>query len=221
MSTLLRVGGLAAAVIVLAVTGTALIIGGDIGGPTAAPSPLPSSGVSAETPPATEPAATAAALLPGEFTACVPMNSQLKAGTTETEVTSGPDGDVTIERTRGFTWKGTITATDPRFAGTHYYSWDANGYTPGSGDPGAPGIVGQAGWAEGHRIQNDEGAWQGWTVGVTLPDGTQVASPAVLTGEGAYEGLSAVLLVDDAGCFFAYRGFVMEIPDPPVPFTGN
>ena len=61
MSTLLRLGGLAAAVIVLAVAGTALILGGDIGGPTDAPSPLPSAGVANPTAPAASPAASAAA----------------------------------------------------------------------------------------------------------------------------------------------------------------
>jgi hypothetical protein len=149
------------------------------------------------------------------------MNTESKTGTTETELIPGPGGDVTIERTRGYTWKGAITATDPRFSGTHYYSWDGNGYTPGAANPHTPTVEGQGSWAEGHRIENGEGAWQGGTVGVSLPDGTQVAAPAVLTGEGAYLGLSAVLLVAEGPCFFDFRGLLMEVPDPPVPYTGG
>jgi hypothetical protein len=46
-------------------------------------------------------------------------------------------------------------------------------------------------------------------------------SPAVLTGEGAYEGLSAVMFPVDGPCLFDFRGLVIEIPDPPVPYTGD
>jgi hypothetical protein len=220
MSTLVRLGGLAAAVIVLAVAGTALILGGDIGGPTEAPSPLPTSGVSNPTDPATSPAPSAAALLPGEFTACVPSNAPTRIGTTETEVVPGPDGELTVERTRGFTWSGAIEATDPRFSGAHFYSWDANGYTEGAANPYPAVVEGLATWAEGHRIENAEGAWTGSTLGITLPDGTQEASPALLTGEGAYAGLTAILMVADGDCFFDYRGIVIEVPDSPVPYAG-
>ena len=207
MSTLLRVGGLAAAVIVLAVAGTALILGGGIDGPTDAPSPLPSAGGSA--------APTAPTLLPGEFTACVPANSEFRTGTDAEEVIPGTDGDVTIQRRRGFTWMGGITATDPRFSGTHYYSWDGDNYTLASGGDG------QTTWAEGHRIENDDGAWHGSTSGLTMPDGRVETSVIVLTGEGAYEGLTAVLVSFEGGCFFDYRGIVTEIPDPPLPYTSD
>ncbi len=223
MNSSLRLGGLAAAVVVLAVAGTALIVRGGIGGdPTGPLSPAPSTGVSDETAPATTgPAATDAALLPGEFTACVPGNAAVKTGTTETEEVQGPDGDLTVERTRGFTWSGAIEATDPRFSGTHLYSWDGNGYTPGAANPQAAVVEGLATWAEGHRIETADGAWAGSTIGITLPDGTQEASPALLSGEGAYAGLTAILMVADGTCFFDYRGIVIEVPDPPVPYTGD
>jgi hypothetical protein len=222
MSTNTRLGAAAAAVIVLVVAGVAIALRGGIGpGATGAPSPGPSAAGPTGTASAPTTTASRAAPLAGEFTACVPGNAEFKTGTNEREVVSGDDGDVTIERTRGFTWRGTITATDPRFSGTHYYSWDANGYTPGSANPQAPTVEGQASWAEGHRIENDQGAWQGWAVGVSLPDGTEVAGPAVLTGEGGYAGLTAVLLGTDGACFFDFRGIVMEVPDPPVPYTGE
>ena len=152
-----------------------------------------------------------AVVVPGEFTACVPHNSPLRSGTDERVVVSHPDGDMTVERSRGHTWAGTITATDPRFSGTHYYSWDGDGYTLASGDEGP------SAYAEGHRIENAEGAWQGAATGATLPGGITAASPVVLTGEGAYEGLTAVLFGIEGSCFFDWRGLVMGFPDPPVP----
>ena len=76
-------------------------------------------------------------------------------------------------------------------------------------------------WSEGHRIENNEGAWHGSSSGLTMPGGTIVNSVVVLTGEGAYEGLMAVLFGSQERCFFAYRRVVTDIPDPPVPFTGD
>jgi hypothetical protein len=43
----------------------------------------------------------------------------------------------------------------------------------------------------------------------------------VLAGEGAYAGLTAVLLVTDGACFISYRGFMIEVPDAPAPYTGG
>ena len=179
--------------------------------------PSPSSTVPAPPGMSPRPSATesgdSAVVVPGEFTACVPHNSPLRSGTDEQVVVPHPDGDMTVERRRGFTWAGTITATDPRFSGTHYYSFDADGYTLASG------AEGPLAYAEGHRIENAEGAWQGAATGATLPDGTTAASPVVLTGEGAYEGLAAVLFGIENSCYVGLRGLVMEFPEPPVPAT--
>ena len=108
-----------------------------------------------------------------------------------------------------------ITATDPRLSGTHYYIWAANTYslTPGGSGPHA--------FADAMRIENEEGAWQGSAQGIELADGTTQHSPFVLTGEGAYAGLTAILLDVEGSCFFSYRGVVMEMPDRPVPDTGD
>ena len=208
MSTYARLGAVAAAVIVVVVAGTAFMLGRGVGS-EASPSPPPSSPVPTSTAPT-----TGGAVLP-EFTACLPGNSMSREGTNETEVVSGPNGDVTVEKERGTTYKGTITATDPRFSGTHYYIWTGNAYSLTSGGQGP------ASYADGQRIENDDGAWQGNSFGVELPDGTQQRSVTVLIGEGAYEGLTAVLLVVDGSCFFNFRGLVMEVPDPPVPYTGE
>jgi hypothetical protein len=218
MSTYAKLAAAAATVLVITVGGTAFMLGG-IGGQ---PSPQPTTGGAPQTQQPTAPGATASdVLLPGEFTACVPRNAASKTGTTETGVVPGPDGDLTIERTRGFTWLGLISATDPRFSGTHYYSWDGNGFTAGAADPYAQVVDGFGTWAEGHRIETAEGAWAGSTVGITLPDGTNEAAPAVLTGEGAYQGLTAVMFPIDGPCLFDFRGFVIEVPAPPVPYTGG
>jgi len=150
---------------------------------------------------------------PVEFTACVPSNAPLHTGTDEQVALSSPDGDVTVDVRRGFTWRGTITATDDRLSGTHYYSWDADAYTlPGGGTPTS--------WAEGHRIENDEGAWQGSSVGFTDADGVSVGGAAVLIGEGAYEGLTAIIVTSiDGDCFINVRGVVISVPATRAPDT--
>ena len=205
----------------LAVSAVVIIgCGQSAGAPTSVEStvaPSLSSTVPAPTVTSPRPSATesgdSAVIAPGEFTACVPHNSPLRSGSVEQVVVPHPDGDMTVERTRGYTWAGTITATDPRFSGTHYYSWDSDGYRLASG------AEGPSTYAEGHRIENAEGAWQGAATGATLPDGTTAAGPVVLTGEDAYEGLTAVLFAIEDSCFFDFRGLVMEFPDPPVPAT--
>lgn len=156
-----------------------------------------------------------AVVVPGEFTICIPINKPLRSGTEEQVVVPHPDGDMTIERRRGYTWSGTHRATDPRFSGTHYYSWDGDTYTLASGGEGP------LAYAEGLRIDNAEGAWQGEASGAILPDGTSWTGPLVMTGEGAYEGLTAVLLWTEDTCFLDLRGIVMEFPDPPVPSTSE
>ena len=226
MSTFAKLATAAAAFVVLVAVGATFILGGRDVGVESTATPSPSSTVPSPTGTGPTPSGDAAGSIPGEFTACVPENGERVRGTEEQIVVPHPDGDMTIQRTRGFTWAGTITATDPRFSGTHYYSWDADVYSLASGDEG------QGVWAEGHRIENDEGAWQGSQTGASLPDGTLQASPAFLTGEGAYEGLTAVLFVMEGSfdfgavargeCFIDFKGVVMEFPDPPpVPSTGN
>ena len=224
MSTYRKLAATAAVVAVLVVVGATFLLGDRGIGVESTATPSPSSTVPSPTGTGPTPSGDPAVSVPGEFTACVPQNGEAVAGTEVQVVVPDPDGDMTIQRTRGFTWAGAITATDERFTGTHYYSWDADVYTLASGDEG------QGVWAEGHRIENDEGAWQGSATGASLPDGTLQTSPAFLTGEGAYEGLTAVLFVTEGSfdfgavrrgeCFIDFKGVVMEFPDPPpVPST--
>ena len=218
-----RTRGMTAALAVLAVS--LIGCGQQAGGPTA-DAAVATTSVAAATSTAPDPASTsprqsatasaeAAAVVPGEFTVCVPRNRELRAGTNEQVAVAHPDGDMTIERQRGYTWTGNHTATDPRFSGTHYTSWDADSYTLASGDEG-PLVYG-----EGLRIENADGAWQGKGTGATLPDGTVAHGPLLLTGEGTYEGLTAFLVGMEGSCFINWRGIVMGIPEPPVPATSE
>jgi hypothetical protein len=215
MNTTTRLILVGAALLIGIGAASVLLSGGGQPGPAPAPSsaPLASSTSVSSSQPSASASGDASVILPGEFTACLPHNSQLRSGTDEQLVVPHPDGDMTVERRRGYTWAGTITATDPRFSGTHFYSWDGDSYTLTSG------AEGPTAYAEGHRIENAEGAWQGSANGATLPDGTSADSPVVLTGEGAYEGLTAVLFSVEGSCFADYRGLVMEFPDPPTPST--
>jgi hypothetical protein len=85
---------------------------------------------------------------------------------------------------------------------------------------------GEAGPAFGistKRIENDEGAWQGSAVVIRFPDGSWVAAPYVMVGEGAYEGLTAVYSGDVFDCGENIRGYIIEgdIPAVPDPYTGE
>lgn len=150
---------------------------------------------------------------PLEFTACIPRNAGFRTGTDEQIALPSPDGDVTVDVSRGFTWRGTITATDDRLSGTHFYSFNSDTYTlPGGGT--------QMAWAEGHQIENDEGAWHGSSVGFSDTGDDSVTGPAVLIGEGAYEGLTAIIVTSIEGdCFLNVRGFVVSVPATPAPVT--
>jgi hypothetical protein len=174
-----------------------------------APTASPTSTPIASPAPSPTPPTDASPLVEGQFTACEPGNTQIKEGTER----SAASGDVTIERKRGFTWSGAITATDPRFSGTHYYSYDANFYTLPSGQEYTT-------WAEGHVIQNEEGAWRGASIGAVLPDESP-SGVARLTGEGGYAGLTALLFIVDGDCVYNFEGIVAEVPDPPEPYTGG
>lgn len=175
----------------------------------------PSLAVAPTTGPTLGPTSTPGASGPieGSFTACVPTNNEYRTGTDTSASVPGVGGDTKIDQRRGFTWQGTITATDPRFSGTHYYSFDSNVYTLASG-------VSYTSWAEGHRIENEGGVWQGTNFGLNLPDGSH-GGLARLTGEGGYQGLTALLITVDGDCFFSFEGIVIEVPDPPVPYTGG
>jgi hypothetical protein len=108
-------------------------------------------------------------------------------GTTET----GADG---IERNRGAGSDVVWDTSDPRFTGGGEYTSNHNDYLTESG------MVVRVGWGT-QRLDNEEGAWRsvGSGAGVVIdPAGTIDEQDAAITGwfdgEGAYEGMSALVL---------------------------
>jgi hypothetical protein len=76
------------------------------------------------------------------------------------------------------------------------------------------------------RIENDEGAWQGSVVMLRSPDDT-ASGQMVMVGEGAYEGLTAIVAFESftfsSASSCAVRGYIIDgsVPAPPVPQTGR
>jgi hypothetical protein len=68
------------------------------------------------------------------------------------------------------------------------------------------------------RLDGPDGSWTGTATSLySLPDGTG-SGFMVLTGEGAYEGLSAVLQGDPTGLDgYIFEGELPPMPDPPEP----
>ena len=163
------------------------------------------------TEPSTNPAAA-----PAEFTACVGRGPEVQRGTEERSQVSLPDGEMTFTRTRGYTWQSTVRdVSDPRLDGTWYNSLDSDEYTNSKGDP----VPAFGTWT--HRIENDEGAWEGTLLAVDFA-GDESSGPLGLIGEGAYEGLTAVATIDFDGACPNTRGYIIEggVPAPPAPQTG-
>jgi hypothetical protein len=157
---------------------------------------------------------------PVEFTACIHPGPAVHDGTSEWVVVPASDGGMTIVRERGATWRQSLTeVSDPRLEGTLHQAWDADVYTlPGNETEGpAFGVFTD-------RIENDEGAWQGSVVNFSSEDGTFYLGPMVMVGEGAYEGLTAIVgFVDWNGGDCHISGYIIEgtIPPAPVPQTGE
>jgi hypothetical protein len=111
-----------------------------------------------------------------------------------------------VER-RGTVWAPTITASDPRLEGRVTQRNDQDQY------PGPDGPESFVLGTSTMRIENDEGAWQGSNVYFLVAEEGGAIS-VVLVGEGAYEGLYAVLDLTD---WSAIRGVVFPAPPPPAP----
>lgn len=131
----------------------------------------------------------------------------------ETTVDIGDEGLV-LTRYRGGTWRQTIDVTDPRLVGDIYQRWESDGYAVPDGETG-PTVAGMT-W----RIENDEGAWEGGQTELILSDGTQLQSLATMTGEGAYEGLTALIdtVSVDGGCTANVQGVIVEGVPAPEPY---
>jgi hypothetical protein len=194
----------------------------------ASPSTSPSPGTSPSVVPPVEPsvAATAAKEAPPppvELTGrimCGPPVSPDRAGSEET-VDVGDDG-MTLTRSRAGAWHQTVAMSDPRLEGTVYHTWEADEYI----EPGAEEGAGV--WAATRRIENEEGAWETRDVGGNFSDGSPIGAPefeapAVYVGEGAYEGMIAIMeespLEGEGACGADVRGVLFVDGPVPVPYN--
>ena len=204
----------AAAVVTIGVGGLVLAIRDD--DPTGDVSAPPSTTVVAQ-PTRTVARPATVARPPAAFTACINPGPVVHEGTEERIVVPPPDGEMTIVQNRGFTYRQSLTSvSDPRLEGTLYQASDEDVYTLPGPEPG-PRIE-----TFTNRIENDEGAWQGSAARLGYPDGTDNVGPIVMVGEGAYEGLTAIIGFEAYGDRCTVRGYIIEgsVPAPPVPQTG-
>ncbi|MGD8486541.1 MAG: hypothetical protein PVH07_07895 [Chloroflexota bacterium] len=121
---------------------------------------------------------------------------------------------MTILAWRGDTWRPAAREMgDPRFEGRYSISYDTDSYVA----PGltAQDVVGAGTW----RIENDDGAWQGSYHIMDPLDGEDVTVTVALAGEGAYEGLTAIVesAFDSVACVWQWRGLVVDGDLPPYP----
>ena len=164
------------------------------------------------------PTAPTPTAVPVEFTACVSAGPEVTPGTNEISRVALPDGEMTIEHSRGYTWQLQVTdVSEPRLVGTWYHSNASDVYTlPG-------GLAGPNFGPVTNRIENDEGAWQGSFQVVGFPDDVGSGGWTVaMDGEGAYEGLTAVAVKHSGACP-NMRGYIIDhsLPPPPLPDTGR
>jgi hypothetical protein len=207
-----------AALVLLAVG--ASCIDDDAADPAAEARSEPPTGESAAAPPTTadQPTATVAqpaavAQAPVAVTACIEPGPYVgPPGTKERVEIPSSEGAILLDRYRGDTFLQPWTeVSDPRLEGTYTRSWDEDEYF--SGGTAFLSIV-----VTTDRIENDDGAWQGTSVWYRPAAGDQSFAPVVMVGEGAYEGLTAILGGTEAyDC--TVSGYIIEgsIPAPPMP----
>jgi hypothetical protein len=209
---------------IIAVAAAAIVVGGLV---IATRNDDPTGVVPAAQPTTTVAQPAAVTQAPAEFTACIEGGPDIHRGTEETVVVPVTDGEMTISQSRGFTFRQSISGSDPRLDGTLYQAWDQDEY-------GLPGGDSTSGIFDGrptgvsivvftNRIENDDGAWQGSVAMLNSPDGTTYVGPMVMTGEDAYEGLTAIVGWVDFWNRCEVTGYIIEggIPAPPVPQTGQ
>jgi hypothetical protein len=129
------------------------------------------------------------------------------------------DTGVRAIRSRDGAWRQTATMSDSRLEGDWFHTWEGDTYEM----PDATGgpSVSVSTW----RVENDAGAWQGGQTRLVLPDGTTADTVAVLEGEDAYEGLTAVMGVTawESGCGADLHGLIVDRApslEPYRPGTG-
>jgi len=111
-----------------------------------------------------------------------------------------------LTRYREYTCRPSYTWSDPRLNGTVTAGWNNDDYTDAIDlNVGTFAI----------SIKNDQGGWRMRPIfSVQFPGAVEVGAEAwILDGEGAYEGLVAVLVSEG----FAPHGFIIDGDIPPPP----
>ena len=101
------------------------------------------------------------------------------------------DGTVTprAQEFRGVAIEWEVAADDPRLSGVMSVDYNVDAIFGAAGTRAMTGI---------QRIENDAGAWEGDFQGVGFPGTNDLHVHAVLAGSGSYEGLTAVMYLDNA-----------------------
>jgi hypothetical protein len=103
--------------------------------------------------------------------------------------------------------------SDPRLAGTWRTVINRDVYRDSVSDV----------WTSAARIDNAEGSWLGHFTGYLDPDDGRWYHQGILTGTGAYEGLTAIVFKTNTGAMsydvhgMVFPGDLPEAPDLPEP----
>jgi hypothetical protein len=152
---------------------------------------------------------------PVEVSGRITCGRPVRSGSDET-LELGDEGMV-LTRDRDGAWRQAVTMSDPRLEGTVHHTFEADTYGMPSGD-----TVAEV-WAATRRIENEAGSWEVRAYGGSFADGTPIGNaPAVYIGEGAYEGLIAILDESplEGACGSDVRGVIFDrapVPEPYVP----
>ena len=107
---------------------------------------------------------------------------------------------------RGDGWEfRDVELSDPRLAGTWLTIINEDHYATASGV-----------WTTARRIDNSEGSWLGHFVGYRDAH-SGWHHQGILTGTGAYEGLTAIVFMEDMGGTYDVHGMIFpgELPEAP------
>jgi hypothetical protein len=191
---------------------------GDTGqAPAAAPGASPSATGSAAVEPdtaAVEPDAAKPQQPPAEVTGRIMCGPPQRSTSNET-LDVGDEGLV-LTRDRGGAWRQTAKMSDQRLEGTIYHTYETDAYAKPGAKTG-PGV-----WAATRRIENEAGAWETISYGGSYSEDTPIgdSSTVVYVGEGAFEGLIAILeetpLEDPCGA--DVRGIIFDRAPVPEPY---
>jgi hypothetical protein len=108
-----------------------------------------------------------------------------------------------------------VTATDPRFEGEAFQTWESDTYAAA---PGA--TTGVEVTSATLSIVNEAGTWASTGYGGTYPDGSDMGNgPIVFIGGGEYEGLVAFMSMAEATSQCNdIQSIIVDRPPVPEPY---